>query len=192
MKLAMLSTLTLIACSHLHGRTVMPDRLEVIERHAGTDLGRRLAALGCVAGSILDLEGKEPLVGATVVLEHPGDPASVAITDEQGRFELCEVRPGRSVTTVYYATRTHELGGLALAPGEHAVIAIRTDIEHESAVIIESSETWAGWHAPTIDPTSTSLGFILGRHQLDTMPNAMSRRDPFADGLARSPVQDPP
>ena len=112
---------------------------------------------GAIAGTITDAKTAEPLVGATVIATSPTlDGPQVAITDDQGMFNLAGLPAGDYLVTIYDADSTSD--GVAVKVEAGRTSQITQSLELSSGG--EHIELRQG--APAIDPASVELGGPVG------------------------------
>ena len=89
---------------------------------AGSATSLLFAQTGSVGGHITDVESREPLVGATVVLEGT---ATGAVTDADGYFRIEGLKPGAySLSASYISYQSGSLAGVEISANQETIIDI--------------------------------------------------------------------
>ncbi len=101
-----------------------------------------------------DRDTGEVIAGATVVVTDAAGASSTVISEDDGRYRVDGLRPGRYRVTVFYGDVQVERGEVVVTAGRATQVAV--------SVITTSYEviTLVG-AAPAIDPTSTTTGVTL-------------------------------
>ncbi|MDR2810838.1 MAG: TonB-dependent receptor [Tannerellaceae bacterium] len=88
----------------------------------GTPHTMLFAQTGAVGGHVTDAQSKEPLIGATVVLQGT---ATGAVTDADGYFRIEGIRPGAySLSASYLSYQTDNRAGVEISDGQETIIDI--------------------------------------------------------------------
>jgi hypothetical protein len=118
-------------------------RIEVVAQQTGGPV---------VEGTIRDAVTKQPLAGVTIVLTSPAlQGEQTTITDEQGRFAMSALPPGKYLKTTYYSDQTKETS-FELASGKLVKISLDLDQQANGEVVAIVPEP-----PPTFDTAIAAL-----------------------------------
>ena len=125
--------------------------------------------LGVIAGQVVEQSTREPLAGVTLVASSPAlTGTATAITDENGRYILANLPPGRYTVTAYYADQTIERTAIEVRRTRTTFVGFRLDSSRAAGEVIAIRA-----EAPAIDGESarnvpagrtfeSSLGVVAG------------------------------
>jgi len=99
-----------------------------------------------VVGLVVDRRTGEPVIGASVVVEHGGT-WTVEITDEDGRFAFASLPPGRRRLVTYFGEAQFVIDRVPVTPGWQATIAQRIDTTIAASEVIEIAP-WPRTYGP--------------------------------------------
>lgn len=114
-------------------------------------------AQSVLRGNVQDAKTKEPLVGATVVLQGTG---WSAVTDERGKFQFTQVKPGTYDAEVRFVGFKTVAQSMTVPSANDFVIGMKEDVVMTDEVIV--SATRANEKGPT---TFTTLGKVTLQKQ---------------------------
>ena len=105
-----------------------------------------VALVMVVVGLVVDRRTGEPVIGASVVVEHGGT-WTVEITDEDGRFAFASLPPGRRRLVTYFGEAQFVIDRVPVTPGWQATIAQRIDTTIAASEVIEIAP-WPRTYGP--------------------------------------------
>ncbi|MCB9562129.1 MAG: TonB-dependent receptor [Kofleriaceae bacterium] len=121
---------------------------------------------GAVRGVIKDKASKEPVIGATVVIQGPALQGQQAeITDENGSYTIQSLPPGQYTITVFYNEAQFSRPNIVIQLGKQIVVNvdINTSEAAGETIVVEG-------HAPIIDQGSTKTGPTITKEYTDNIP----------------------
>jgi hypothetical protein len=112
---------------------------------------------GAVRGRIVDKASKEPVIGATVVVQSPALQGQQAeITDENGGFTIANLPPGAYTMTVFYNEAQFTRPNVIIELGKQAFVSVPIDTSVQTSEVIELEG-----RAPIVDQGSTKVGVSI-------------------------------
>lgn len=95
------------------------------------------AQTGVICGTVMDAKLKEPLIGASVVIEGT---TTGAITDLDGNFRIEKVKPGKyAVSASYVSYQTEIIKDVPVVAGQEAVLRIElsdANLQLQNVVVV--------------------------------------------------------
>ena len=95
---------------------------------------------GVISGTVIDAKLKEPLIGATVVIEGT---TIGAVTDMDGNFRIESVEPGRyALVASYVSYQTQNIKDVAVEADREAVVSIEmvdAEVQLQDVVVVAQS-----------------------------------------------------
>ena len=142
--------------------------------------GQPTSTTGVVRGRVIDKGSREPVIGATVVLQGPAIQGQlVAITEEDGSWLIEKVPPGMGTVTIYYNDAQFSRPNVVAAAGKSSVVNVPIDTSVQTAEVIELSG-----RAPMVDVSSTKSGITVDQEYIRRAPAGIRN---FESSLGSSP-----
>ncbi len=116
---------------------------------------------GVICGTVTDAKFKEPLIGATVVIEGT---SIGAVTDMDGNFRIESVEPGKyALVASYVSYRTQNVKDVAVEEGSEAVVSIEmVDAEVELQNVVVVAQRRLGTENAVLNVVRRSLPVVSG------------------------------
>ena len=112
---------------------------------------------GTIIGQVIDQTTRAPLPGVTLVATSPSlSGEQTAISDENGRYVIANLPPGRYTLVAYYADQTIRRTAIVVRRSQTTSVALRIDTSHSAGEVIEIKAD-----PPAIDTTSTRQGITV-------------------------------
>lgn len=119
------------------------------------------AQTGVICGTVTDARYKEPLIGATVVIEGTG---IGAITDMDGNFRIEQIEPGKyTIVASYVSYQTSIIKDVAVVARQEAVLRIElsdADLQLQNVVVVAQRKL--GTEMAVLNTIRKSLPVVSG------------------------------
>ena len=124
------------------------------------------ATTGAVQGRVTDAASKEPLAGVSVWITGPAMPEpQTAISEEDGTYKVTELLPGTYTVTFYIGAITVTRKRIQVGANDVTPVHQKIRLDGIGGDIIEIEAP-----PPQINPTSTTRGSKIPRHQIEHVP----------------------
>ena len=144
------------------------------------------STMGTIIGQVIDQKTREPLAGVTLVArssELLGE--HVVISDENGRYAISNLPPGRYTIIAYYADQTVRRTAVIVQRSRTTTVSLRIDSSRSAgeAIAIKAEP-------PAIDTTSTRQGVTVSGDLSRNVPTGRSFEQTLgsAAGASSDPI----
>lgn len=119
------------------------------------------AQTGVICGTVMDAKLKEPLIGASVVIEGT---TTGAITDLDGNFRIEKVKPGKyAVSASYVSYQTEIIKDVPVVAGQEAVLRIElSDANLQLQNVVVVAQRKLGTEMAVLNTVRKSLPVVSG------------------------------
>lgn len=138
---------------------------------------------GVISGTVIDAKLKEPLIGATVVIEGT---TIGAVTDMDGNFRIESVEPGRyALVASYVSYQTQNIKDVAVEADREAVVSIEmVDAEVQLQDVVVVAQRRLGTETAVLNIVRESLPVVSG---ISSQQISRTQDSDAAEALRRIP-----